>query len=318
MIPDTSIFYNASMRLRTRIKVQHVVADLGGRNIISVMPAANPRSAHKDKPWALIDLPPFPAVAMRILKLLARDDVGMKELTREIQADPSLSAEVLTLANSVLFGFRTEIRNILQAAALLGAERVKAIALTIAMKTYLMESFQIPALLACWRHSLACALLAEELAKASLIEKDFAYTAGLLHDVGRLALGMIKPIEYSNLLCSSQEKPFNALERERELFGMDHCQAGQWLTQAWKLPKVFIEVTAHHHKTPPDGKFDMVAVIHRSCQMADALGFDAVRPLRVLSFQEVLQSLPARERARFKPDPEKLTLSVAMKITAME
>jgi putative nucleotidyltransferase with HDIG domain len=283
-----------------------------------MMAMVGTHSTHKDKPWALIDLPPFPAVALRVLNLLAREDVGMKELTREIQADLSLSAEVLTLANSVLFGFRTEIKNILQATALLGAGRVKAIALTVAMKTYLTESFQIPALLACWRHSLACALLAEELAKASLVEKDFAHTAGLLHDIGRLALGMIKPIEYGNLLASSEESRLDALESERELFGMDHCQAGRWLTQAWKLPKVFLDVAAHHHDDPPAGKFDMVALIHRSCQMADALGFEAVRPLRPVTFQEILQSLPAREKSRFKPDPEQLTVSVAMKITAME
>jgi HD-like signal output (HDOD) protein len=282
------------------------------------MLATNTRSAHKDKPWALIDLPPFPAVAMRVLNLLARDDVGMRELTREIQVDPSLSAEILTLANSVLFGFRTEIKNVLQATALLGAQRVKAIALTIAMKTYLMESFQIPALLACWRHSLACALLAEDLAKVSLIEKDFAYTTGLLHDIGRLALGMIKPLEYANLLGSSEEKPFDALAQERELFGMDHCQAGRWLTQAWKLPKLFTEVTARHHENPPGGKFDIVAVVHRSCQMADALGFEAVRPLHPVSFQEILQSLPARERGRYKPDPEQLAMNVAMKIASLE
>jgi HD-like signal output (HDOD) protein len=282
------------------------------------MSIANPRTQHKDRPWALIDLPPFPAVAMRILKLVARDDIGIKELTREIQSDVALSAEVLTLANSAFFGFRTEIKNILQATALLGAERVKAIALTIAMKAYLTESFQIPALLACWRHSLACALVAEDLAKASLVEKDFAYTAGLLHDVGRLALGMIKPLEYANLLCSAEEKPFNVLERERELFGMDHCMAGRWLTQAWKLPKVFTDVTAHHHDNPQSGKFDMVALIHRSCQMADALGFEAVRPVRPVTFPDILQSLPARERSRFQPEPEQLALSVATKITAME
>lgn len=273
---------------------------------------------HKEKPWALIDLPPFPAVALRVLKLLARDDVGMKELTREIQADPSLSAEILTISNSVLFGFRTEIKTILQATALLGAERVKAVALTIAMKTYLTESFQIPALLACWRHSLACALLAEEIAKASLMEKDFAYTAGLLHDVGRLALGMIKPIEYANLLSAAEEEALDVMERERELFGMDHCQAGRWLTQAWKLPKLFSDVASRHHHTPPPGKFDIVAVIHRSCQMADALGFGAVHNPHPASFPSILQALPARERSRFKPDPERLAMDVATKITSLE
>ncbi|MGH9444160.1 MAG: HDOD domain-containing protein [Terriglobia bacterium] len=272
---------------------------------------------NQQKPWALIDLPPFPAVAMRVLSLLARQDVGMKELTREIQSDPALALQILTLANSVLFGFRTEIKNVLQATALLGAERVKAIALTIAMKTYLMESFQIPALLACWRHSLACALIAEDLAMASMIEKDVAYVAGLLHDIGRLALGMIKPIEYANMLASAREKPFDILEREREMFGMNHCEAGRWLTDAWKLPKIFGQVAALHHH-PPSAKFDVVRVASAACLMADALGFEAVRPLRPRPFQEILQSLPAREQVRFHPDPEQLAMTVAMKINSLE
>ncbi len=277
----------------------------------------NVRNRQREKPWALIDLPPFPAVAMRVLSLVSREDVGMKELTREIQSDPALALQILTIANSVLFGFRTEIKNILQATALLGAERVKAIALTIAMRTYLMESFQIPALLACWRHSLACALVAEDLAMASLIEKDAAYVAGLLHDVGRLALGMIKPVEYANLLASSEGKPVDVLEKEKEMFGMNHCEAGRWLTDAWKLPKIFGQVAALHHH-PPGAKFDLVRVVGTACLLADALGFEAVRPHRPRVFKEILQSLPPREQARFHPDPEQLALTVAMKINSLE
>lgn len=272
---------------------------------------------HAQRPWALIDLPPFPAVAMRVLKLLSKDDVGMKELTREIQADPALSLEILTIANSALFGFRSEVRNILQATALMGAERVKAIALTVAMKGYLTKSFQIPALLACWRHSLASAFLAEDLAKSALMEKEFAYIAGLLHDVGRLALGMIKPMEYANLLAAADEKPVDILEQERELFGMDHCHAGAWLTQAWKLPKPFVEVATHHHEKP-SGKFDIVSIVHYGCLMADAVGFEAVRPQEPHSLQEVLRTLPDRERQRFRSDPDQLATQVAMRINSLE
>jgi putative nucleotidyltransferase with HDIG domain len=281
------------------------------------MPVTSQQQSHAQRPWALIDLPPFPAVAMRVLNLLARDETGMKELTREIQTDPALSLEILTIANSALFGFRSEVRNILQATALIGAERVKAIALTVAMKGYLTKSFQIPALLACWRHSLACAFLAEDIAKAALMEKDFAYIAGLLHDVGRLALGMIKPVEYANLLADADHMPVDILSQERELFGMDHCQAGAWLTRAWKLPKPFVEIAAHHHEAP-SGKFDIVAVVHYGCLMADAVGFAAVRPQEPHSLAEVLQSLPERERQRFRNDPDQLATQVAIRINAIE
>lgn len=274
-------------------------------------------ASQQEKPWALINLPPFPAVALRVLNLLSKEDLGLKELTQQIQADPALASEILTLSNSVLFGFRTEIRNILQATTLLGAQRVKGIALTIAMKTYLMESFQIPALLACWRHNLACALVAEQVAKASLVEKDFAYLAGLLHDVGRLALGMIKPNEYANLLTSENKDPGNILDREREMFGVDHCQAGKMLTEAWKLPKTFVEVASQHH-APQGSKFDVVGLVNRSCLLADAIGFAAASSAPSRSFADILLSLPERERKRFDPDPEQFAMNIAVKVHSFE
>lgn len=277
----------------------------------------SPASKHGDKPWALISLPPFPAVAMRVVQMLSREDMSLKELSAEIQSDPALSSELLTLANSPLFAFRTEIRTVLQASALLGAQRVKALALTVGMRTYLMQSFQIPALLACWRHSLACALLAEELAVASMMEKDFAYLAGLLHDIGRLALGMIKPIEYANLLASAGKGALAVLEGERALFDIDHCQAGRWLTESWKLPNAFAEIAAHHHDKPR-GKFDIVALVHHSCRMADALGFEAAQSPQPPSFEEVLECLPDHERSRFSPKPKDLATRIAIKIQSVE
>ncbi|MGH9326931.1 MAG: HDOD domain-containing protein [Terriglobia bacterium] len=271
----------------------------------------------QEKPWALINLPPFPAVALRVLDLLTKEDVGLRELTEQIQADPALSSEILTLSNSVLFGFRTEIRNILQATTLLGAQRVKGIALTVAMKTYLMKSFQVPALLASWRHNLACAFIAEQVARASLVEKDFAYLAGLLHDVGRLALGMIKPNEYANLLTSENKNSEEILDHERKMFGIDHCRAGKMLTEDWKLPKTFVDVVSQHH-APQGAKFDIVALVNRSCLLADAIGFAAVTWAKAPRFSDILLSLPERERKRFNPDPERFATDIAIKIHSLE
>lgn len=272
---------------------------------------------NQERPWALINLPPFPGVALKVLQLLSteRDDMGLKELSTQIQADPALSCEILTIANSALFGFRTEVRTILQAAVLLGKERVKGIALTIAMKTYLTKSFQVPALFACWRHSLACALAAEEIAAAGMIERDFAYLAGLLHDVGRLALGMIKPVEYADLLATATSEEIR--KAERDLFGVDHCEAGRWLTEAWKLPKPFIDCAASHH-TPPGARSDLVAVINRACRVADALGFDAVPSKTPQDFDQIIGSLPERDRRRFRHTAESLGLAIRAKIQSLE
>jgi len=152
----------------------------------------------------------------------------------------------------------------------------------------------------------------------SLIEKGFAYTAGLLHDIGRLALIASQPAQYVKLLLAAEENPCDVLERERQVFGVDHCEAGRWMAEAWKLPKEFAAVTSRHHAEPDAGKSDIVVLVHRSCLFADTLGFAAVRPLRPRSFEEVLSGLPEHERMRFSPEPAELTLKIATKINSVE
>ena len=282
------------------------------------MTAPVPRSANSEKPWAHINLPPFPAVALKLLRLIDKDEVGIQKLTNLIRADVALSTEILTLANSALFAFRTEITSILQATVLLGLQRVKALAVTIGMRVYLTDSMKIPALLACWRHSVATALLAEELATGNFMDKDSAYTAGLIHDIGRLALAVIQRAQYAHFLTNTEEHPCDVLKRERELFGIDHCQAGRWLVEAWKLPGPFADVTAHHHAEQKDGDSGVVGLVRQACQLADALGFAAARSLDTRGYQELREELSVRERRQLPEDQDTLTLKIATKINSME
>jgi len=254
---------------------------------------------------------------MRVLQLVSKDDVGLKELTDLIRADLALSSEILTLANSALFAFRSEISSILQAAVLLGLQRVKALAVTVGMRAYLTDVLEIPALLACWRHSLATALIAEEVASASLMDKDAAYTAGMIHDIGRLALAVVNPVPYADFLSSAPMTPADALQHERELFGVDHCQAGRFLVEAWKLPKDLVDI-ASHHQIEPDSKFDLFAAVSWSCAVADTLGFSVMQPLDLPNFEELLQKLPESSRKRFGSDRDELALRIATKINSME
>jgi len=280
---------------------------------------SNPSNdCHTVTPVALLSLPPFPAIALRVLELLDRDSVGVKELTDLIRADLAFSTGLLVMANSVLFAFRSEIKSVQQAAALLGLQRVKALALTVGIKVYLLDAVNIPSVRGCWRHSAACALVAEELAKVTRMEREMPYMAGMVHDIGRLALAVLNPKQYADLIEAAEENPFDVLQREREVFGMDHCEAGAKLVEAWKLPKDFREITGRHHTELEPGPLDKVGLVRWSCLMADTLGFAAVRPHRDYSYQELMQYLPERDRRRFHPDPEQLGLKIAMKINSLE
>jgi len=257
-------------------------------------------------------------VAARVMELLSHDTTGLKELADVIRADVAFSSEILTLANCALFATRTEITTILQAAALLGLNRVKGIAMTVGLRSYLTDSLKMPALLACWRHSLACAIVSEDLAYACRIERDAAYLAGLLHDIGRLALSVVEPVAYAELIREADEGPVDVSSRERELFGLDHCEAGKWLAQQWKIPARFAEVAERHHQPVRPGEIDILGVVQLGCRLADAVGFAAVRHAHPAKFEEILHQLPQTALQRFDTDPDRLALKVATKINSID
>lgn len=281
------------------------------------MEATTTNSELANKPWALINLPPFPAVAARILQLLLQETASIKDLAALIRMDTAFSTEILTLANSALFSFRAEITSLLQASVLLGFERLKAIALTVGLRSY-VRNFLTPGLLGCWRHSLACALVSEQLAEACNIERDQAYVAGLMHDIGRLALATIEPVAYKSLLAEAEEKSIDILGREEELFGVDHPEAGKWLAEQWNLPKLFADVAAQHHAEPKPGETDMVGLVRVACRVADCIGFPAVRSHRPAELQEILRGLPGSAASRVVLDHDQLASMVEAKIKSVE
>jgi HD-like signal output (HDOD) protein len=269
-------------------------------------------------PKVISNLPPFPAVALRAMRMASTSDERLRDLHDLICTDPVFSAEILKFANSPLYGISSEIKNTLQATILLGYERVRGLVLTIGMRAYLRPAQELPALRACWLHSLACAMVAEEFAAVCEIDKDLAYTAGVVHDIGRLALIATHPRQYPEVLNGAGHRPVELMQRERELFGMDHCQAGHSLIAAWNLPVDFLDVTSKHHQRRSDGTFDLLAVIASSCEMADALGFGLVPPASSRSCDEILGEVPEHERLYLPTRSAELAARIAAKINCIE
>jgi HD-like signal output (HDOD) protein len=172
---------------------------------------------------------------------------------------------------------------------------------------------------AIWRHNLACALIADQLASVGFLDRDVAYTAGVMHDIGRLALAVIRPKEYSLPLGAHSGPPASILSAERELFGWDHCEAGRQLIADWKLPADFEPIVAEHHDPrPKDGPWEMADVINVSCRMADTAGFPAFAGCETTPFPDLLEELPARERRLFHTTIEPMAFEIARKISAVE
>lgn len=263
----------------------------------------------------LENLPPFPAVALKALNVLAGTETSLSELCNVIRPDPVFSAEILRLANSPLVAFTKEVISVLQASMLLGFRRLRRLVITVGLRSYLdCVSSQLPH--SCWRHSVACALIAERTAGPTSVDHDFAYTGGILHDVGRVVLATLRPESYAAQLRQLPGEFPEALQSERELFGLDHCEAGGRLAVSWQLPEEVTTIITHHHdpitytQSAPD-------LIRLSCRLADALGFATASRRTLLHTDAVLAECPDGMRARI-PNPNELTRDINQELKGLE
>src|SRR5208283_4361406 len=202
------------------------------------------RKGEVTMPWAHLRLPPFHQVAIRLLQLANDENVQLHQLSDLISSDPAFAGEVLISANTLRYASLSPVCSILHAIAVMGANQLKGMCLTVGVRAYLGKALNLPAMRDMWRHNLACALIAGELASAGFMDKDIAYTSGILHDIGRFALAVIRPEEYAALLSGHCGSSASILERERELLGWDHCDAGRHLVVDWKLPSDFEAIVA--------------------------------------------------------------------------
>jgi HD-like signal output (HDOD) protein len=181
------------------------------------------------------------------------------------------------------------------------------------------KSLNQPCMRAIWRHNLACALIADQLASVGFLDRDVAFTSGVMHDIGRLALAVIRPKEFSLLLGVHTGSPASILKTERELFGWDHCEAGRQLIADWKMPSEFEPIVSEHHAPRrKEGAWGMADLINVSCRMADTAGCPAFPGCELTPFSDLLDELPARERRLFHSSVETLSAEIARKIDSVE
>jgi putative nucleotidyltransferase with HDIG domain len=270
-------------------------------------------------PWAHFRIPPFPQIAIRILQLTNNEDVSMSQVSALISSEPAFSSEVLTIANSALYGARFPVTSVLQAVAVLGTKNLRGLCLTVGVRGYLGDSLNNQSLRAMWRHSLACALIAQQLARAGSMSSGEAYTAGILHDIGRLALAVISAKEYASLLETHTGSARSVLQAERDLFGFDHCEVGRHLIREWKLPANFESIVSDHHSArQKSDPWHMLDLINVSCRMADSIGFAVFQGCEFTPWEDLLDELPVRERNNFGADVDVLIFEVSSKINGIE
>jgi putative nucleotidyltransferase with HDIG domain len=232
------------------------------------------------------NLPRFPAVALQLMGLLD-SDVPVKQVVKLLRMDPALSAEILRVSNSALYGLSRNVDSVSHAVVVLGGDAVKRLALTVSLGRFSQGFMNHAGLRRCWDHSVAVALIAEDLSQYTDQGRDRAYTAGLLHDVGRLALLACFPDEYDNLLAVVQENDFDFRSTELRLFEIDHCSAGEWLCKSWNLPEDITAAIAHHHNDDLQSG-SLPALIWASNMVAASMGYGTVATNGTIDVSEIL------------------------------
>lgn len=204
----------------------------------------------------LDSLPAMPAIAQKLLALPLDTDEGEHQLLNLIGQDPQISAKIISLANSPIMGVTRKIGTVADAAMLLGLTRVKSVAIGIASMSNLAklppgENFNPQDL---WLHCMTIAIvmrtIAQAMPRASRPKEDQIFLAGLLHDIGFMALHHIDAAASNELhliLRRQPERPI--LEVEQEILGITHCAIGSQLAKHWNLPAEIIFALGDHH--PP-------------------------------------------------------------------
>jgi len=220
----------------------------------------------------LDDLPSLPAVVMELLNSIDQEDVDIAVLAKKVSHDQALTAKTLRLANSSLYGLQVKVTTIQQAITFLGFQTTRNL-ITAAALTGCFAEGHCPGFhhQAFWRHSIATAACAKVLARQMRFNQDYAFTAGLLHDIGRLVLVACFPQQYGQALAYRKAHDCYMLEAERSVLGVDHVDAGLVLAEHWNFSDTMRLAIAGHHDPETPGAGFLAAIIHIANAVVHAL-----------------------------------------------
>ena len=237
------------------------------------------------------DLPPLPAVATRVMTIVDDENASATDLANVLAADQALTAKLIRLSNSAYYGFGRKVSSVRDAITVLGFNQVRDIAVSMSV----MHAFSRPAptddgfdLDLFWGHSVAIAVAGESVSRRMRAAKpQDAFTAGILHDIGRLVLRMTMPVPFADALAYTRETGTPLHLSEVEATGYDHAEIGRALGERWSFPQHLIEAVWSHHDeslTPQvDGLPGVVAQCNRlALHYGLCCGFDIDAPTEPL------------------------------------
>lgn len=223
----------------------------------------------------LKNLPSLPALYKELMDEIHSGNASLKKIAKIIAKDMAMVTKILQLVNSAFFGLRTTVSNPEQAVALLGSETIRSLVLSMQafskFDSAALPGFSIEAL---WQHGLTVSGYARGIAKCEGVPQgmaDDAFTAGLLHDIGRLVLASNLPGEYQRVLVLQHEQGMSDWQAEQEVFGTTHAEVGAYLLGIWGVNDAIVEAVAYHHRPSAcgDESFSPLTAVHVANAIAE-------------------------------------------------
>lgn len=220
---------------------------------------------------AIKDMPTVPTVLNEVAKMVKSPDASIEEIGRLISMDQVLSAKVLKMVNSPIYGFPGRIGSINHALVLLGFNVLRGIVVSTSVLDIMVQSMN-----RLWRHSVACALAAGALAREAKLDNPEEYSvAGLLHDMGKLVIHVQTPDLSQKIDELQLAKDLQRLDAEHEVLGFGHDRVNSWLSELWNLPASLEEALAMHHAPEKARNYPEIAsVVHVADFVAHAVECD--------------------------------------------
>jgi putative nucleotidyltransferase with HDIG domain len=216
-------------------------------------------------------LPPAPMLVTDLLALFRQPDYDIDQVVQLISYEPSLTAQILRTCNSVCFAGDEPPGDIFEAVSRIGFYQVYCLVVSMfGARTRSMEgASQGVNVVESWRHSVIVAVSASVVAEAAGLAKPVAFTAGLLHDIGKLVLASAEREDYAGLIERARNEKVSLRSMERAVLGVDHAELGGELMRRWKLPPDVVAAVCYHHELEAAPPYEQLAA---AVQIGDAIG----------------------------------------------
>jgi len=247
----------------------------------------------------------LPDVCIKVNRLVDSPDYSAAAVGEIIAQDADLSARLLRLVNSALFGLRAPVDTISRAVALIGSEELRNLAMaTAATRVFTGVPGDLVNMAEFWRYGVTTGVVARELAEHShVLHSERLFVMGVLHDIGRLAIYLRLPEQARDILLICGGDDHLLVETEESVIGCNHMQVGAELLRKWRLPEALVTVVGSHHRPLAAGDYRLDAcLVHLASAVANG-------EANGLAMEETLESIEPGVWELTGLDPQQLAAS---------